>query len=101
MFQCTNSVFNITNENNSFSNSIPARWRNRNYLEDDIIDKLKRLLKLRSQNDFELHVEEITKRGNKTKIGNKEFKLSDIDISGKEILEDLRNANFYDLEDLV
>jgi len=26
-FECTNSVFNITNDNNSFSISIPSYWR--------------------------------------------------------------------------
>ena len=27
-FECTNSVFNITNENNSFSNLVPGRYQN-------------------------------------------------------------------------
>ena len=26
-FECTNSVFNITNENNSFSITIPGHWK--------------------------------------------------------------------------
>ena len=26
-FECTNSVFNITNENNSFSVTIPGHWQ--------------------------------------------------------------------------
>ena len=40
-FQATNSVFNITEENNSFSFRVPGRWRIPIYLEDGIIDKLK------------------------------------------------------------
>ena len=45
-FECTNSVFIMTNENNSFSISMPGRWRIPNYLEDNIIVELKTLLKL-------------------------------------------------------
>ena len=51
-FECTISVFNITDGKKSFSISIPCRWRIPNYLEDIIIDKLKRLLSLRSQRDI-------------------------------------------------
>ena len=29
-FECTNSVFNITNENNSFSITIPVHWNSEN-----------------------------------------------------------------------
>ena len=49
----------------SFSISIPGRWRLPIYLEDVIIDKLKNLLKLKSPNDIELHVEEVRTRGKK------------------------------------
>ena len=37
-FEATNSIFNITHENNSFSISIPWRWRIPIYLEDGIFD---------------------------------------------------------------
>ena len=60
-FETKNSVFIISNENNSFSISIPGRWRIPNCLEDGIADKLKKLLNLRSQNDIELHVDEVSK----------------------------------------
>ena len=59
--ECTNSVFNITNENKSFSNIIPGRWRVPNCLPEGTIDKLRDLLKLRSENDIELLVEEVKK----------------------------------------
>ena len=99
--ECTNSIFKITNENNSFSIIIPGRWRILNYLEDGIIDKLKDLIKLRSQNDIELHVEKIRKRGNKIKIKDREYKLSVFGTSKNEIFEELKSAIYHDLEDLV
>ena len=58
-FETTNSVFNITNKNNSLSLSIPVRWRNPKFLPEVVLDKLKNLLKLRSPKDIELHVEEV------------------------------------------
>ena len=67
----TNSVLNITDENNTFSNSIPGRWRIINYLPNGIIDKLKEILKPRSDNDIKLQVEELGKRRNQVKIGDK------------------------------
>ena len=95
-FECTNSVFNITNENNSFSIIIPGHYQNKS--NEKIIDDLNKLLELRS---LELHVDEVRKRGNKIKIGDIEYKLSDFDNQKNEILEDLKNAKYNDLEDLV
>ena len=66
-FECTNSVFNITDDNNSFSIIIPGHYQNKS--DEKIIDVLNKLLELKS---FELHVEEVKKRGNKYKIGDKE-----------------------------
>ena len=57
---CTNSVFNITNENNSFSIIIPGHYKTE-FAEKVIVD-LNKLIELRS---LELHVEEVRKRGNK------------------------------------
>ena len=94
--ECTNSVFNITNENNSFSIIIPGRYRTE-FGEKMIID-LNKLLELKS---LELHVEELRKRGNKIKIGDKKYKLSDFDTQKNEMLEELRNLKYNDLEDLV
>ena len=100
-FECKISVFNITNKNNSFSITVPGCWRIANYLEDGIIDKLKNLLNLRSQNDIKLHVEEVIKRGSKIKINDKNYKLLDFDTSIDEILEELKKNNYHDLEDMV
>ena len=46
----TNSVFNITNENNSFSITIPGHWQNKS--AERTIFTLDNLLELRS---LELH----------------------------------------------
>ena len=77
-FECTNSVFNITDENNSFSIIIPGHYQNKS--DEKTIDELNKLLELKS---LELHVEEIKKRGNKIKIGDNEYKLSDFDNQKK------------------
>ena len=91
-FECTNSVFNITDENNSFSKSLPGRWRILNYLEDKITDKLKKLLKLKCENDNDLPVEEIRKRGGQIKMFDKEYKLSDFHTCKDEILQELKKS---------
>ena len=95
-FECTNSVFNITDDNNSFSIQIPAHWETE--VAEKIIDEVNRLLELRS---LELHVNEVRKRGNKIKIGDIEYKLSDFDNQKYEILEELKKAKYKDLRDLV
>ena len=77
-FDCINSFFDITNENNSFSIIIPGHYRNKS--DEKMINDLNKLLELKS---LELHVEEIKKRGNKIKIGDKEYKLSDFDTQKK------------------
>ena len=62
------------------------------------INDLNKLLELKS---LELHVEEVRKRGNKIKIEDNEYKLSDFDTQKNEILEELKNVKYNDLEDLV
>ena len=66
-FEPTNPLFNISKENNSFSISILFYWKILNYLEGDIVDKLNNLLKLKSQNDIEEHVQEVRRIRNKIK----------------------------------
>ena len=94
--ECTNSVFNITDENNSFSIIIPGHYETE--FAEKILDDLNNLLELRS---FELHVEEVRKRGNKINIGDNEYKLSDFDSQKNEINDELKNVKYNDLEDLV
>ena len=95
-FECTNSVFNINNENNSFSIIIPGHYKTE--LAEKMINDLNNLLELKS---LELHVEEVRKRGNKIKIGDNGYQLSDFDTQKNEILEELRNVKYNDIEDLV
>ena len=95
-FECTNSVFNITNNNNSFSIIIQGHWETE--FAEKTIDEVNRLLELRS---LEVHVNEVRKRGNKIKIGDKEYKLSDFDNQKYEILEELIKTKYNDLGDLV
>ena len=95
-FECTNYVFNITNENNSFSIIIPGHYQNE--FAEKTIEELNKLLELKS---LELHVKEVRKRGNKIKIGANEYKLSDFDSQKHDILEEMKNAKYNDLEDLV
>ena len=95
-FECTNSVFNITNDNNSFSIIIQGHWETE--FAEKTIDEVNRLLELRS---LELHVNEVRKRGKKIKIGDKEYNLSDFDNQKYEILEEIKKTKYNDLGDLV
>ena len=95
-FECTNSVFNITNENNSFSIIIPGHYQNKS--DEETIDELNKLLELRSQNGIELNVEQVRKKG---LILINDYSLSSFDMFKNEILEDLKNVKYNDLEDLV
>ena len=95
-FECTNSVFNITNENNSFSIIVPGHYETESV--EKTINELNKLLELRSQNGIELHVEQVRKKG---LILINDYSLSSLGMFKDEILEDLKNAKFNDLEDLV
>ena len=95
-FECTNSVFNITNENNSFSIIIPGHYKTE--FAEKVINDLNKLYELKS---LELHVEEVRKRGNKIKIADNEYELSDFDTQKNEILEKLGKVKYNDLRDLI
>ena len=59
-FEATNCVFNITDESNSFSITIPGYWTFRGTV--GIIAEVQKFLGSESKNDFELNVEEIRKK---------------------------------------
>ena len=95
-FECTNSIFNITDDNNSFSIIIPGHYETE--LAEKIIDELNRIFELRT---LKLHVNEVRKRGDIIKIRDKEYQLSDFDNQNYEIIEELKIIKYNDLEDLV
>ena len=95
-FECKNSVFNITDENNSFSITVPSQWENK--CAENNIDELNNLLELRF---LELHVKEVRRRSSKIRLGDNEYILSDFDNSKTEILEELKNVKYSDLDDMV
>ena len=99
-FECTNSVYNINNENNSFSITVPGHWESKSV--EKIITDLNKLLKLRSENGIELRVEEVRKRGSQRKIGDNEYlNLSDLDTPKDLTIKELKRVKYRDLEDLV
>ena len=87
--ECTNSVFNITNENNSFSIIIPGHYQNES--DEKTVEKLKDLLEL-DKKDLSLHVTAVREKGRKIYIGEDEYDLSDLDNSllRNEIFEKLK-----------
>ena len=95
-FECTNSVFNITDENNSFSIIIQGHYENES--DEKTIEELNKLLEFRSQNRIELHVEQVRKKG---LISINDYSLSSLGMFKDEILEELKNVKYKDLEDLV
>ena len=52
-FEATNCVFNITDKNTRYSISSPSYWIPVG--GEKLINKLKKLLEVRSQNDIEIH----------------------------------------------
>ena len=95
-FECTNSVYNINNENNSFSIIIPGHYQTES--AERTINELNKLLELRSENGIELHVEQVRKKGI---ILIKDYSLSSLGMFKDEIFEEIKNVKYNDLEDLV
>ena len=83
LFDCTNSVFKITGENNSFSITTPGDWNSESTGKTS--DELNKLIDLRSENDIELHVEQVGKKGI---ILITDYSLSSLGTFKNEILEE-------------
>ena len=98
-FEATNSVFNQTDENKSFSISTPGHWNSED--GEELIKKVNKLSELRFQNDFELQVKEVEKRGSRREIENSGNNLATFDQFESEILAELRTVKNKDLEDMV
>ena len=95
-FECTNSFFNITNGNNSFSITVPGHCNSES--AEQTVDEVNKLLELRSQIDVDLHIEQVIKQG---LILMKDYSLSSLGMFKEEILEELKNDKYNDLEDMV
>ena len=89
-------MYNITNDNNPFSIIIPGHYQNK--ADEKTFDEINKLLELRS---LELHVKGVRKGGSKIKKVDNENKLSDFHTQKNEIVEELKNLKYNDLEDLV
>ena len=83
-FEAMNSVFNITDKNTGFSISLPIYWIPVG--GDELINKLKKLLEVRSPNDIELHGENFEKIGARIAIGNSGYNLAGFDHYKSETL---------------
>ena len=95
-FEATSSVFNTTDENNSFSITIPGHWQTKS--AEKTIDELNKLLELRS---LELHVKEVRKRGSEKKWETLSLNYQTLITQKNEILEKLKNGKYNDIEDSV
>ena len=59
------------------------------------------MLKDRSRNDFERHVEEVRERSTQIKTGDKGYQLSDLDTRKNELIRELKNIKYIDVKDMV
>ena len=91
-FERTNSFFNITNENNSFSITIPGHWNSES--AEKTVEKLKELLEL-DKKDLSLHIAAVREEGRRIYFGENEYDLSDLDNSllRNEVFEKLKKIN--------
>ena len=98
-FEATNSVFIITDKNTSFSISSPNYWILVG--AEDLINKPKTFLEVRSQNDIEIQGKDFEGRGTRIKIGNGGYKLAGYDHCKSEILVELGRLKYKDLYNMV
>ena len=87
-FEATNSVFDVADQNKSFSITTPGDWCCRG--DAETINEPQKLLEMRHKNDNELLVQKARKGGNQREIGDSECKSSDQDTRENEVLKDLK-----------
>ena len=89
-FEAKKSLFNITNENKSFSNTTPGHWNSED--GEKLINRLKKFLQLRPENDIEIHVKEVERSSTRKEIEKSGYNLagiyefSDINLLLKSLL---------------
>ena len=94
--ETTNSVFNMTVEDNSFPLTTQGHWNSET--TEKTMDELNKLIDFRSENDFDLHVEQFRKKG--IFLLN-DYSLSNLGMFKNEILEELKKSKHNDLEEMV
>ena len=88
-FETANSVFNKTDENNSFAITIPGYWNSED--GEEPVYKLTKLLELTFENDIELHVKAVRKKDDQREIEKNEYlRLSDLDTRKDSIIKELK-----------
>ena len=90
--ECTNSVFNINNENNSFSITIPGHWNSESAKKP--VEKLKKLLEI-DKKDLSFYIAAVREKNRKIYLGEDEYDLSDLDnnLLRNEIFEKSKKMN--------
>ena len=81
LFECKNSVFNLTNENNSFSFVVQGHYNSKS--AENTIDELNKLPELGFENYVELHTEQVRE---KRLISIEDSSLSSLGTFKSEIL---------------
>ena len=98
-FETTNSVFNITDENNSFSISTPSCSSPEGGEELDI--QLNKLLEVRSENYMESQVKDVKKRRTRIELEISGYNLTSFDHFESEKIAELKRVTYKDLADMV
>ena len=68
---------------------------------EELKNRLNKLLEHKSENDIELHVKEVGKRGTRIKIENIGYDLAGFDHFKREILSESKRVEYRDLESMV
>ena len=95
-FECIIFVFKITNENKCFSITTLCNWNSESTEKTN--NELKSSIGLRSENDIELHVEQV---GRKRIFLKEYYSVSSLGTFKNEICEVLKKSKYNDLEDMV
>ena len=95
-FECTYSLFNVTDGNNRFFVSIPGHWSSED--GEELINEFFKLIDLRYENEIDLRVEQVRKTGI---LSINDYTLSSLGTFKIEGLEELKKSKDNDLEDVV
>ena len=80
---------------------VQFRWRIVILNGEEIINKLKKILELRSETDIDLHVKDVEKRGTRIEIENSCHILGDFVLLRSENHLETKWVKYRDLEDMV